>query len=33
MPLKMSGKAISTIDVSIMAINMPNVVLESTTHL
>ena len=33
MPLKMSGSAISTIEVSMVAINTPRVVLVSTSHL
>ena len=33
MPVKMSGSAISMIEMSIVAINMPSVVLERTTHL
>jgi hypothetical protein len=33
MPLKMSGRAIKTIDVSIVAIKTPRVVLVRTNHL
>ena len=33
MPLKMSGSAMRTIDVSIVAMRTPSVVLESTNHL
>ena len=33
MPRKMSGRAMSMIDVSIVAIRMPSVVLERATHL
>ncbi len=33
MPRKISGRAISMIEMSIIAIKEPNVVLESATHL
>ncbi len=33
MPVKMSGSAMSMIEMSIVAISMPSVVLERTTHL
>ena len=33
MPRKMSGRAISMIEMSMVAISIPRVVLERTTHL
>ena len=33
MPRKISGSAISMIEISIVAINMPSVVFDRTTHL
>ncbi len=33
MPLKMSGRAINTIDELMVAISMPNVVLDNAIHL